>query len=109
MSGRLFFPMTSKILLDKPINLHAHTGFWATKEEWLDCYGNSDYQWFRLNKTEWLSPLVTFSQQEKLRELNFDEGVYPVAVAAINGNQEVARGFIVPDNWPSQAKSFMSD
>lgn len=110
MPGRLFRPLNKDLAppLGDNINPASSSYWWDTSADFLLAFADRPYRWAILPKRAWLADRgyrVTHSNTlETLRDAlahrwSADGQRRPVCVAGLENEQEVSRGFIVPDDW----------
>ena len=109
VKGRLFYPATSNNSLPPEPSCSAHlSGWWKTCSEFIqiDATATCDH-YCLLDKPQWFSTI----DASKFEALNHDDMIQlmksngilrPITFARIKNQQEIDRGFIVPDDWQDQ-------
>lgn len=114
MNGQLFWPL--ELALPKTqdharpqVNPAAIVGRWARYSQWRDyaAQKRDSGKWFRLAKSQWLSPRHPSLPQEALSSHSATLGSHPQLLALRPGGPgelgldwvEVERFFVVPDDW----------
>ncbi len=108
VKGRLFWKSgPNQRQLPSWANSQADYGFWCTATQFDFVQKQDLLQWYLLDKSYWLSPLVakdteklTVMDEDELRKIpeSINEAVQVVGCDRIT-QIEVKRGFIVPDDW----------
>jgi hypothetical protein len=107
VKGRLFYPGGDAVHPAPHNTAGSHlSGWWQTTTEFNDaCPANAGIRYSRLDKSQWLSPVLP----QQLAFLNGLSGTdrhgqipadRPVMLAACADGVELSRGFVVPDAWP---------
>ncbi len=100
-----------------------HRGFWVTRGDWPAlCASRASARWAALPRLDWLAPRPAIANEsvegaglsltDTLGE-RLAQPAGPMMVAAFEREpselghwRETARGFIVPDEWPRQARAY---
>ena len=109
MPGRRFRPLAES---------SADAPWWADRHTFLDGFADQDWEWLQLPKQCWLAPCSPtpvdshidsrIDSQPNHRRIigNLPPELFargPLCVAAMRGQKEVSRGFIVADDWQVRA------
>ncbi len=101
MKGRLFYPCGETAAAPSGANPHHLRGFWVPGSR-LDRLRPA--HWLVLEKHQWLAPVppqtASLMDNRQLREWwRDDPHRRPACLAGIVEDEEVERGFVVPDTW----------
>lgn len=123
VKGWLFYRWHDVPPMPLAVDAAHHRGFWVTRSEWAAfCAIRPGARWVVLPRLAWLAPrpeianadidAAGLSQPGTLAE-RLAQQSGPTMVAAFEQKStpqghwhEAARGFVVPDSWPEQARAF---
>lgn len=123
VKGWLFYRWPEPPTLAEAVDPSHHRGFWVTRGEWAACCEHrADARWMVLPRLAWLAPRPAIPDEERLAAGLVEMGALverlaqqtgPTMVAAFEPAEaggshwrETQRGFVVPDDWPPQARAF---
>jgi hypothetical protein len=102
VKGRLFYPSRRAATAPRGAGNEHLRGFWMTADTFAS---EPESYWLPLSRQQWLAP-VTQVDPALCRDTtalakpwNITPLAQPLCVARIDRGMEVARGFIVPDDW----------
>lgn len=111
--GRLFYQYQNYVnkrfnYPDQVDKSHAY-GFWISKQEFINqLQSDISLDWYVLPKSYWLAD-ISESELQYLKPLDVSENRSPQLVAAMLNENEIMRGFVVPDDWLKKAQSLTSE
>lgn len=115
VKGWLFYRGANAVQIDGISAAHCR-GFWCTASEWQL---SEDKHAIVLPRLQWLAPTKvpfaltadSISIKQTIRQ-HFEHDSVPLMVAVLEQNGEdaieVDRGFIVPDDWPENARQYLN-
>lgn len=109
LKGRLFYPADAEQSCLPPVNPGHERGFWIAEQAFAR-WACADSRWQLLARSDFLAPVsgdIGVTPQELLRQRPAPM-TQPLLVAQMSEGQELQRGFIVPEHWPSSARALIS-
>ncbi len=107
IKGRLFYPLMARSPGPSVLDAEHPRGWWCERSVLPRQFPETDVRWQILRKTDWLArrrapsagrPLLSSDQlSDYLIAASPDS---PVCIAGFREEEEIQRGFVVPDGWP---------
>ncbi|HEX7685615.1 MAG TPA: DUF1853 family protein [Trinickia sp.] len=123
VKGWLFYRWRESCSIAPDVEPTHHRGFWVTRGEWMAfCATRAHARWMVLPRLAWLAPRPAIANADAdasglgaaaalAERLALQSG--PTMVGSFERERtglgrwrEIERGFVVPDEWPEQARAF---
>lgn len=123
VKGWLFYRWGESPPVASAVDPAHHRGFWITRGDWPAlCANRNDARWAVLPRLAWLAPRPAIANQDideaglttaQALSERLAQSSGPVMIAAFERDalapeywRETGRGFVVPDEWPEQARAY---